>query len=165
MEITKYTYQGKDTQHDIGFTEDNKFLRFGSDDDPKPGFKQAFRTLCAAASEIAGFTIEIRRIVWKREPKEVTAVIEGLAMAKTGELMKVKLPAMGWRKVLTEKIPGTLEEEIRPVGTDTDGVEALLSFEVELMDYVRTGSGQLDLFAIPADIVRSVADRILSFKA
>jgi hypothetical protein len=142
MTITKYT-KGGPVEHDIQYLHEECILRFGSDDEPRQQFHQAYQDINRLAGQISGKTVRVNKVSWTRSKGETNITIEATAAAENGDDMTIKLPKIGWRRSI--RTVGEISEPIDiPHGIEEADIIVLQNFEAVLIDYVKTGSGQLD---------------------
>lgn len=142
MTITKYT-KGGPVEHDIQYLHEECILRFGSDEEPKQTMIQAHNDLNRLSGQLTGKTVRVNKVSWTRAKGETNVTIECIAAAENGEDMAIKLPKIGWRRSI--RTIGDISEEIDiPHGIEEADIIVLQNFEAVLIDYVKTGSGQLD---------------------
>ena len=150
MRVLQYQYNGRDVLHDVHFQIDGRLYRYGSDEQAKPSFEEAYKDLCTVASKLAGLEVRVRKVRFVRKDQSVLAVVDCRASAINGEMMRLVLPKFGWRITHVADGEGNLIKRELPVGADDDGIIALQALEVALEDYVEHGDGQQDLFqAVP----------------
>jgi hypothetical protein len=145
VKVSKYVNKGKDVEHDIHYAQGFRVLRYGSNDDPKPQFMEAFRQLNLQAAKLAGVDIASIKCISFSHPKptETLLGIEINASATNGEIMKITLPKFGYREGTRELPEGKFENVLIPIHCTEEVVTIIRAFEAACEEYARDGNGQL----------------------
>lgn len=121
-------------------------FRLASDEAPKQRLNDAIAEMQNICADIAGFPVRITSVTWSRSKttSDVIVSVEGEAMAARIGTLKVKLPRWG-RTVRSSMENGEFLQETAGFSCTTEEALCLIELEEALSDYIRHGSGQLNL--------------------